>query len=309
MAKTNFLAEAMKETTDLKNLMKSNVEKTMLEHLQPRINQLVSRNLQEMGDEGYGDDEDIDETLDVHALMQEVEQEDAPTDSHDMDDMGDMDGNMGDEPTDEGGTIADMTPEDLKQMIVDALKEISGGATGDVDATDMDAEPTDDDKMDEDNMFEDLDLDEMLREMSDTEEIDKPKGDSSLQEQIRLLKKDKIELTKANDVYKKSLQENKLTLVQMSYVNKLIVESKLTDAQIIKFSEILDKTKTIEEVKNVYNAINESIKLKSPKQVIKTQKLKEGYGISSRDILPKVQKNVVTEDPFVTRMKANMGLI
>ena len=50
MAKTNFLAEAMKETTDLKNLMKSNVEKTMLEHLQPRINQLVSRNLQEMGD-------------------------------------------------------------------------------------------------------------------------------------------------------------------------------------------------------------------------------------------------------------------
>ena len=306
MAKTNFLAEAMKETTDLKNLMKSNVEKTMLEQLQPRINQLVSRNLQEMGDEGYGNDEEMDENFDVHALMQEVEEEgDAPADAPDMGD-GDMDA---DDVAEDGGTIADMTPEDLKQMIVDALKEITGGNAGEIDATDMDADK--DTEMDEDGMFEGLDLDEMLAEMSDMDDCDKDgEGDEkSLNEQIKSLKKDKLELTKANAVYKKSLQENKLTLVQMSYVNKLIVESKLSDEQIIKFSEILDKTKSVDEVKNVYNAINESIKSKSPKQVIKTQKLKESFGLGSKDILPKVQKIVVAEDPFVTRMKANMGLI
>lgn len=304
MAKTNFLAEAMKETTDLKNLMKSNVGKTILEQLQPRINQIVSKNLQEMGDEGYGDDDEMDEDIDVHALMQEDADEDAQMDAPDMGDAG-MEG----EPSEEGGTIADMTPEDLKQMIMDALKEITGGDAGEVDTTDMDAEPDGDEKMDEDGMFEGLDLDEMIREMADADNADESKDDCSLQEQIKALKQDVLQLTKANAVYKKSLNENKLSLVKMAYVNKLIVESKLTDDQIIKFSEILDKTKTIDEVKNVYSAINESIKAKSPKQVIKTQKLKEGYGIASRDILPKAQKSVVAEDPFVARMKKNMGLI
>lgn len=309
MAKANFFEEAIKETTDMRKMLSSDIGKTILEQLQPRINQLVSKNLQEMGDEGYGDEEEMDETLDFHALMQEVEEEDAPTDAPDMGDgdMGDV--GMDDESAEDGGTIADMTPEDLKQMIMDALKEITGGDAGEVDATDMGAKPDGDDEMDEDGMFEGLDLDEMIREMADADDADQPKDAGSLQEQIKALKKDKIELTKANVVYKKSLQENKLTLVQMSYVNKLIVESKLTDAQIIRFSEILDKTKSIEEVKNVYNAINESLKTKAPKQVIKNQKLKEGYGIASRDILPKAPKQVVAEDPFVARMKKNMGSI
>ena len=93
----------------------------------------------------------------------------------------------------------------------------------------------------------------------------------------------------------------------MSYVNRLIVESKLTDEQIVKFSEILDKTKSVEEVKNVYNAINESIKTKAPKSQVKTQVVKESYGLGSKNIVAK-NKSAVVQDSFLAKLRANTGL-
>jgi hypothetical protein len=306
MANSKNLAEALSEVSDLKKMAKSDMTARLLEHLQPRINQLVSKNLQEMGDEGYNDDEDLDENF-LQNLMQEDDEEEAP-EGDDMPDMGadDMEG----EPTEDGGTIVDMTPEDLKQMIVDALKEITGGDAGEVDATDMGAEPEMEDDMDEDGMFEGMDtddLDQMVQELCDTED---PKDDKSLQEQVKSLKKELIDVKKANTVYKTAIQENKLSIVKMSYVNRLIVESKLTDEQIIKFSEILDKTKSVNEVKNVYNAINESIKSKAPKSTVKTQKIKESYNLptGSKNIATKT-KSAVAYDPFLAKLRANIGLI
>jgi hypothetical protein len=297
MANSKNLAEALSEVADLKNMAKSDMSARLLEHLQPRINQLVSKNLQEMGEEGYDDEEEMDETIDVGALFQENDDEES---ADDMPDMGADE--MGDEPTDDGGTIADMTQDELKQMILSAFKEITGGDTGEVDATDMSAEP-ESDEMDEYDMFEEKDLDKMVQEMCDA---NSPKDEDSLQEQIKSLRKELVDMKKANTVYKTAIQENKLSMVKMAYINKLIVESKLTDEQIQKFAEILDKTKSVNEVKNVYNAINESIKSKAPKQVIKTQKIKESYNLPSTGVAK--TKNAVQIDPFLAKLRANTGL-
>lgn len=157
--------------------------------------------------------------------------------------------------------------------------------------------------MDEDltNIFN-----EIMKDMG--EDCDKDKEeDKSLQESVKSLKRENTDLKKVNAVYKKALTESKLSLVQLSYINGLIVESKLSNEQIIKFTEIIEKTKTVQEAKNVYDAINESVKTKSPKQVIKTQRIKESYGLSSNKILPN-KSNTQPIDPFVARMRRNAGL-
>lgn len=309
MAQIDYIAQATKASTAMQSALKIGVEKTLLENLQPRISQIISNRLQEMNDEGEDDNIEMDETIDVNALMQEVEDENAETPDLGEPEEGD---DMGGEP-EEGGeeSIASMTPESLKQMIKDALQDILGDEqAGEVDSTDMDMDtetdaPTEDEtEVDENDMYEGLDdiVNEIMADMGD----EKPKDDS-LQEQIKALKKENGELKKANGIYKNALNESKLSLVQLSYINGLIVESKLSNEQIIKFTEILEKTKTPQEAKNVYDAINESVKSNSTKSVIKTQKIKESYGLSSNKILPnKTQPK--QEDPFVSRMRRNAGL-
>ena len=307
MAKKTSLAEAILEAKDLKNIMKSNVEKTLLENLQPRIAQLVSKNLQEMEGEYEQEDEDMDETLDIASLMQEVEDE--TDEAHDGGEESEIGGEGYPETDESDVSVADMSKEDLTQIIKDVIQGILGGEqAGEVDSTDMEggdemSTPDEEGEMDEEGMYEGLDelVNEIMGDISEAEGED----DESLQEQVKSLKKENDDLKKANGVYKKALNESKLSLVQLSYINGLIVESKLSNEQIIKFTEILEKTKTVEEAKNVYDAINESVKTKAPKQAIKTQKIKESYGLSSNQILPNNKVQTQNDDPFVARLKRN----
>lgn len=308
MAKSTSLTEAILDAKELKKMMKMNVEKSLLENLQPRISQIVSKNLQEMSDE-YDEETDIDETIDVDALMQEVEDENSdPSDLDNTEDGVDgLDDMSGDGTSEEN--VSNMTSDDLKQLIKDALQDILGDDdAGEVDATDMDTDaPVDDEtEVDENDMYEGLDdiVNEIMADMGEKDKTDK---DSSLQEQIKSLTKTNSELKKANLVYKNALNESKLSLVQLSYINGLIVESKLSNEQIIKFTEIIEKTRTPQEAKNIYEAINESIKINSKKSTIKTQTFKESYGVDSNKILPNTKTNP-QEDAFVTRMKRNAGL-
>ncbi len=308
MAEIDYIAQATKASTAMQSALKIGVEKTLLENLRPRINQLISKNLQEMSDDYADSDEnEMDETIDVASLMQEVEDE--QDDSMDVAEPEEEDGmGMGAEGEE---SIASMTPESLKQMIKDALQDILGddANAGEVDATDLDADAPEEDEfkddIEEDEMYEGFD--DIVNEiMADIDDKESPDGDK-LQEQVKKLKKSNEDLKKANGIYKKALNESKLSLIQLSYINGLIVESKLSNSQIIKFTELLEKTKTPQEAKNLYEAINESVKSNVPKSTIKSQKIKESYGLNSNTILPN-KTQVKQEDSFVTRMKRNAGI-
>lgn len=308
MAEIDYIAQATKASTAMQSALKIGVEKTLLENLRPRINQLISKNLQEMSDDYADSDEnEMDETIDVASLMQEVEDE--QDDSMDVAEPEEEDGmGMGAEGEE---SIASMTPESLKQMIKDALQDILGddANAGEVDATDLDADAPEEDEVkddiEEDEMYEGFD--DIVNEiMADIDDKESPDGDK-LQEQVKKLKKSNEDLKKANGIYKKALNESKLSLIQLSYINGLIVESKLSNSQIIKFTELLEKTKTPQEAKNLYEAINESVKSNVPKSTIKSQKIKESYGLNSNTILPN-KTQVKQEDSFVTRMKRNAGI-
>lgn len=304
MIKGELFKEALREANDMRTASKMTIEKNLLESLQPRISQLVSKNLQEISDEYDQEDEEMDETLDIASLMQE-ESDEETDETPEAEASEHADGEEAPEGDEGDVSVADMSKTDLEQIIKSVIQGILGDdQAGEVDSTEMDGgdelPAEDESEMDEDGMYEGLDdiVNEIMSEMGEDTKED------SLQEQIKTLKAENSDLKKANAVYKKTINESKLSLVQLSYINGLIVESKLSNEQIIKFTEILEKTKSVQEAKNVYDAINESVKTKAPKQAIKTQKIKESWGVASNQILPNKTKTQ-NEDPFIARLRRN----
>jgi hypothetical protein len=309
MSKQNTnLEQVMLDAKEMKSFMQTSVKESVMESLQPRINSIVSQKLAEMD---CDDDENMDEDFDFASLMQEVE------DEHDSDEPMD-DAPMGDEPTGDEpmgdeALVSDMTATELMDFIKDAVKQAIGGDEApEEDATDMMGDDMEDKDEVEEGIYE-SDLDAILAEIED-EGYDKGEDkDEKLMEQVKFLKKELADSQKSNTIYKKSLMEAKLLFSQLVYTNKLLAESEISKDNIVKFAEIIEKTKTPEEVKNLYEAIRQSLTSNKSKKVkeVKPQSIKESWGLGSNKILPKQTTNKPLNEsanPF-TQWKINAGII
>jgi hypothetical protein len=309
MSKQNTnLEQVMLDAKEMKSFMQTSVKESVMESLQPRINSIVSQKLAEMD---CDDDENMDEDFDFASLMQEVE------DEHDSDEPMD-DAPMGDEPTGDEpmgdeALVSDMTATELMDFIKDAVKQAIGGDEApEEDATDMMGDDMEDKDEVEEGIYE-SDLDAILAEIED-EGYDKGEDkDEKLMEQVKFLKKELADSQKSNTIYKKSLMEAKLLFSQLVYTNKLLAESEISKDNIVKFAEIIEKTKTPEEVKNLYEAIRQSLTSNKSKKVkeVKPQSIKESWGLGSNKILPKQTINKPLNEsanPF-TQWKINAGII
>ena len=218
--------------------------------------------------EGHKDAEEADE-LDLEAILRELE--DAEEDEE--------------EPVAEGEEeeeVEESVTEGEEEEEVDESKEVK-------------------EEKDEDEVDEDIDLEEVLKALSEEEE-----GEEEVEEVAKL----QTELKEHRDVVKflrAKLNEVNLLNAKLLFSNKLFRTFGLTNEQKMKVVETFDRTKNLREIKLVYSTLAESF------GQVKASPIKESVrkGSSSKAVAStKPKKQVISEgDDLKARFKKLANII
>lgn len=283
MAKKDLLKEAIADAEMLKKVAIENAKKTLNETFEPKIKELLAKKLNEEAEE---DEEDIDEAKDIPA-----DDEDAEDVTEQTDETCDTDDEDMDESIDIDAILAEMDGSDDEEEPVDEVKkEIPGeeDEDGSVDEEidlnqllgELDekkkAEPVADE--DEDEPSAD---DEPIDEAGDPVLAELHQLSARVNEAIKKYsKKDKApvedevpatELQEARKIAKltEKISETNLLNAKLLYLNKVLKENNLDSKQKIKIINAFDKATTVSEAKLVYTSLSEAFKVKAKKNTLK----------------------------------------
>jgi len=270
-------------------------------------------------DEMYEEEEADDADLDLEAILRELEEDDeedvnedydenAVGDGHDSDevktadeaelaendvssDIGSADNKVNDEAGDssktgaqgpEGeGSDVESGKEDDNLEVVDDLVEVNG-----VKYSKVQEEEGDDDENDED-----IDLEEILKALSEGDDEDEEKAE----EQVTKLTSELEEHRSVVKYLRSKLNEVNLLNAKLLFTNKLFRAHGLTNGQKLKVVETFDRAKNLREVKLVFSTLAESF----GNQATSTSKpIKESKGSASKAVAstkPKSTPKVIEE--------------
>ena len=251
---------------------------------------VVSEEEAEEGEEApVEEDESFDEDeLDLESILRELEEDDEEPVAEDLQDtseIGDADNKVDDDSNASSETGAP-GPEG----------EGSAAAAGDEGE-----EETVDDLQEADDAEEDIDLDEVLKALSEEEDADETQEENA---------KLQTELKEHRDVVRylrAKLNEVNLLNAKLLFSNKLFRTFGLTNEQKMKVVETFDRTKNLREIKLVYSTLAESFgQVKKP-----TIKESVRKGSSSKAVAStKPKKEVISEgDDLKARFKKLANII
>jgi hypothetical protein len=213
--------------------------------------------------------------------------------------------------------IKDVTVEELRDLIRDAIKAAMGDSGMD---SDEDMETIDLDMDSEDEMDIDLDMDS---EEEDKDSKKKPKKDDKKDD-----KKDKMderrrykgipkmeegydekeleEAINTINILRSQLNEVNLLNAKLIYVNKIFKANNLNESQKVKVVNSFDKAKTLNEAKNIYEVLKDTVKTSSK---LKTP-LRESKQFASNIIgNTSARKPILESNDVITRMQKLAGII
>jgi len=187
--------------------------------------------------------------------------------------------------------IESMSEEDLKSFIEDVISDM-------VEAGELEAghEGMEDEVEVEDEEEEEVDLDELLREMSDEidyDDLDRSNDDAyekafSSMDEARKMKKEKVEMKKELDEAYKALNKiqselNEINLLnsKLLYSNKVFKAKNLTESQKVKVLAAFDKATSKKEAQLVYETVMENLNAQTTTKRPMTESVR---GMASRVI-------------------------
>jgi hypothetical protein len=187
--------------------------------------------------------------------------------------------------------IESMSEEDLKSFIEDVISDM-------VEAGELEAghEGMEDEVEVEDEEEEEVNLDELLREMSDEidyDDLDKSNDDAyekafSSMDEARKMKKEKDEMKKELDEAYKALNKiqselNEINLLnsKLLYSNKVFKAKNLTESQKVKVLAAFDKAASKKEAQLVYETVMENLNAQTTTKRPMTESVR---GMASRVI-------------------------
>jgi hypothetical protein len=281
----------------------------------------------------YGDMEKQDEIAQLKARLAELEGEE---DEEDMSDEFSMDNDLEDDGEDydvtgdeeevddeeddmdleaiirelENGLNQDETPEGMyeEETPEEANENLADGSEA---GTDKGADPkvvvTNEGDYGKDETDEVIDLEEILREMEDELNVDKPVDEEKEEE----MKKELNEAYKTIKSLQKTINEVNLLNAKLLFANKLFRAHNMTNEQKVKVIETLDRTKSVREVKLVFSTLAENFKYSANKVAKKS--ITEGIAskvVKSTKPAVAAQKQVIAESAdFSNRFKKLAGII
>jgi hypothetical protein len=243
------------------------------------------------------DDDEEDERL----TMKEEEGEEDEEDESEEDEEGDEE-------------ITELTVDELKDIIHDVVAELMG-QSGEAKSREMSAgeEVSDMEVTDIDEMLSELDeesYDENIYEAkkvkTKAEKAKEKAAEEKAERAEKKAEKAEKELKEAISVIKtlkESINEVNLLNAKLLYVNKIFKAKSLAESQKVKVINAFDRATTINEVKNIYSTIKESI------SEVKKTSLQESIGFASKAIGNAPKQIIVEGDAVINRLQKLAGII
>ena len=343
MSNKTLFQEAIADAKTVREAALANAKAALEEALTPRLQSMLAMKLNEMEEEEveegmYPEDtsdeiqdryratgaaleeEDLDEELDLSAILAELENEDTLDEAKDEESEEETEDEESEEETEdeeseEDVKIEDMTVEELKDLIKDIVSQEMGAEEAPADdmmggeEEDMGAEAGD----------EEINLDELLAELDALGEEDEDMEKESMYEAKRkhekaesakkekeehASKKEKAEKSEMNEaistihILRKELNEVNLLNAKLLYVNKIFKSKNLTESQKVHVIASFDKATNVREAKVVFESLNTALAAtKKP--------IKESLGFASKaaGIAPSKQPIVESNDAIARMQK------
>ena len=282
-------------------------------------------------DETYDMEESLDEILaELEALdedekskgMGETKSDDSMMEATEEDPMEEAKDEEGEEDAEdeseedkEGGEeITELTVDELKDIIHDVVAELMG-QSGEAKSQEMlageevsDMEVTDIDEMlsELDEESNDENIYEAKKVKTKAEKAKEKAAEEKAEKAEKKAEKAEKELKEAISVIKtlkESINEVNLLNAKLLYVNKIFKAKSLAESQKVKVINAFDRATTINEVKNIYSTIKESI------SEVKKTGLQESIGFASKAIGNAPKQIIVEGDAVINRLQKLAGII
>jgi hypothetical protein len=295
--------------------------------LEELFNSLSEEDLEEtMGTEkeAYAEGEDeMEENYDLEEILRELEEEENAIYE---DEDGEMDLNENEdleEKASKDEDISEVTVDELRDMIQDAIRDVMGSEDADAAGEDemnldmdmdmdmdMEEPAKDDDKKEKEG-----EEDEDMKEIADLERTLAERRKAKVEKEKAMMERRKY---KGSEEDKKDLQEairtiktlrgqlNEVNLLnaKLIYVNKLFKAHNLTEGQKVNIVNSFDKAATLNEAKNVFDILKSTISKSAPKTSLKESKSFASSVIGGRP----AAKPIINEDETISRMQRLAGI-
>lgn len=292
--------------------------------LEELFNSLSEEDLEETMDtekEAYAEGEDeMEENYDLEEILRELEMEENAI-YEDEDGMDDLNENEDlEEKASKDEDISEVTVDELRDMIQDAIRDVMGGegeAAGEEEMKldmdmDMDMEePAEDDGKKEKEGEEDEDMKEIAALERTLAERRKAKVEKEkvMMERRKYKgseedKKDLQEAIRTIKTLRGQLNEVNLLNAKLIYVNRLFKANNLTEGQKVNIVNSFDKAATLNEAKNVFEILKSTISKSAPKTSLKESKSFASSVIGGRP----AAKPIINEDETISRMQRLAGI-
>jgi hypothetical protein len=299
--------------------------------LEELFNSLSEEDLEEtMGTEkeAYAEGEDeMEENYDLEEILRELEEEENAIYEDEDGEMDDLNENEDlDEKASKDEDISEVTVDELRDMIQDAIRDVMGGegteAAGEDEMNlDMDMEmpaegkPGHEDTESEKEKEKEGEEDEDMKEIADLERTLAERRKAKVEKEKAMMERRKY---KGSEEDKKDLQEairtiktlrgqlNEVNLLnaKLIYVNKLFKAHNLTEGQKVNIVNSFDKAATLNEAKNVFDILKSTISKSAPKTSLKESKSFASSVIGGRP----AAKPIINEDETISRMQRLAGI-
>jgi hypothetical protein len=327
MTNKDLFKEAIADAKQVREAALANAKSALEEALTPKLQSMLSMKLQEMEDEDLDEgssyeetdenlmnEEDLEEDFDLSAILAELDNEemDEAKDEEDYgtnivtgeklpkpdpiveeEEEGEEEETEGSEEGEEEVNIADLSVDDLKDLIKDIISqemdsdememgddEIMGGEEEMMDVTGDDED--------------EINLDELLAELDALEE-NKDEKEDDLKEAISTI-----------NTLRTELQEVNLLNAKLLYVNKIFKAKNLTESQKVKVITSFDKATTAKEAKIVFESLNSALTMNTTTQ---KNTIKESLGFASKAAGNAPTKQIVEVNDSISRMQRLAGII
>jgi hypothetical protein len=321
MTNKDLFKEAIADAKQVREAALANAKVALEEALTPRLQSMLSTKLQEMEDEdmeegfetndfGFGEedavlegDDDLEEDFDLSEILAELEKEEEEmNEAKEMgeeEEMGDEE-KMGEE-EDEEIEVADLTVDELKDIIKDIIAQEMGGdeemGMDDMEAGEEEMEMGAEEEMEMGDDEDEINLEELLAEleaMDDNEVKEAKKSNEDLDEAINTI-----------NTLRSELQEVNLLNAKLLYVNKIFKAKNLTESQKVKVIASFDKATTAKEAKIVFESLEST--LTTVTSNVKSQ-IKESLGFASKAAGMAPKKQIVEVNDSILRMQQLAGI-
>jgi hypothetical protein len=213
------------------------------------------------------------------------------------------------ETSEEEMSVADLSIEDLKDIIKDIVDSELGAEEGAEDEEEMmddDAVELDGTEEEVETSEDEINLEELLAEL---DALDENEATEDVVDEAKKVKKDEKELDEAVatiETLRNELNEVNLLNAKLLYVNKIFKAKNLSEDNKIKVINAFDKASTPNEAKLVFEALNESLEAKETSKGMVKEGIIKGFASKPAGNAP--SKQIVETNEQISRFQKLAGI-